>query len=307
MTWLIFVVIGQLCNSFAFTIDKILLREAFTRSATYAGMVGLLSTVVIVALPFVKIWPHGWIAVAALLSGTTFIFALWSFFAAMSRGEATRVVPVVGSLIPILTLVGTYLFLGERLTQRQLIGFVLLIIATVLLSAGGGKGRLKPKVILLAITAGFFFAFSSVAVKLVYNDVGFLSGFITTRIMAVTTAAALLLLDRQAGREALIVLHIIRHKPHSKEKHPGKAAALIALLGQSLGATGFLFVQWATALGSVSLVNALQALQYAFLVVIAFVLHKRAPKLLGERLTPSVLAVKIVALCITAAGLAFVV
>jgi hypothetical protein len=50
-------------------------------------------------------------------------------------------------------------------------------------------------------------------------------------------------------------------------------------------------------------VNALQAVQYAFLVLVAFVLRKRAPALLGERLTPSIIVWKLIAIGIVAAGL----
>ncbi len=306
MSWFFFAIVGQILNGVAFTIDKILLKTAFTRSATYAGIVGLLSAVIIFAFPFVTHWPHGWTAVEAFVSGVMFVFALWAFFGAMARGEATRVVPIIGSFIPMITLIGSYLFLAERLTMRDLAGFFLLIIATILLS-GGGKGRLSRRAFLLAAISGFLFAVSSVTVKLVYMDVGFLSGFITTRAMVVITAALLLFFDRQAGREALMVLHIVRHKPNGKEKHPGKFAALLALFGQTVGAVGFILVQRAISLGSVSIINSLQAVQYAFLVLVAFVLHKRTPQLLGENLTRRVLIIKSIALGLTAIGLALII
>jgi drug/metabolite transporter (DMT)-like permease len=306
MSWIAIAIIGHLANGFAFVIDKILLRSAFSRSATYAGLVGLLSTFVLVLAPFAPRWPVGSGWVVALASGSTFIFALWAFFAALARAEASRVVPIIGSLIPMLTLVGTYLFLNERLTDQTFIGFILLILATMLLSSGG-KGKLDKGTLLIAIISAFLFAVASVTGKATYDASGFLGGFITTRIAAaVTSLFILLVLDRQAGLE---LRSLIQPQEHSTKNHrqPGRMAGLLALIGQTLGATGFLLVQWGTALGSASIVNALQAVQYALLVIVGIALYKKAPQLLGEELSRKTLIVKTAALLLTALGMYFVV
>jgi len=304
MSWFILAIIGHLSNGVAFAIDKILLKSAFSRSATYAGIVGLLSTVVALAVPFVSFWPSDfshWLLAA--VSGATFILAMWAFFAALARAEATRVVPIVGSLIPIFTLAGTFAFLAERLSDRTFLGFALLIAATIMLSVGKA-GRPTQQTIWLAVCSAILFAVSSVAGKAVYEDSGFLGGFIATRLFAALTALLLLVvIDRQAGSEALSIVHPARRSGRSKHKQPGKMAAMLALVGQVMGAIGFVLVQWGVAQGSASLVNALQAVQYAFLVILALALRKRAPQLLGEHLDRKALAMKITALVVTAAGM----
>ncbi|MCI0479296.1 EamA family transporter [Candidatus Uhrbacteria bacterium] len=304
MTWFIYAIIGHLANGVAFVIDKALLSTAFKRSATYAGLVGVLSTVVLVAIPWVPSWPNGFILLTAIASGATFIFALHAFFAALARAEASRVVPIVGSLIPILTLAGTATFLGERLGMRHIAGFALLILATAILSSSGGRGRPPRSAVLFGILSAVLFAVSTVAGKAVYDAAGFLSGFVTTRIAAAATAVILLTLaDPLAGRE---VWGMIRPKDAASKKKSGRAAVL-AVFGQSLGAVGFLFVQLGVAKGSAAIVNALQAVQYAFLVIVAFALRTRAPHLLKERFDRTATILKIVALFITAAGLWLVV
>lgn len=302
MSWFILALIGHLCNGAAFVIDKILLRTAFSRSATYAGIVGLLSVLIVLAVPFVRTWPEGTYWLIAAVSGATFVLALWAFFAALARAEASRIVPIVGSLIPILTLAGAFVFLGERLSDRTFLGFGLLILATFILSSGG-KGRPSHDAIWLAVTSSFLFAISSVTAKATYDASGFLGGFVATRLVAAVTALVLVaVIDRHAGQE---ILQIVR--PHrrlsSKHKQPGQTAAWLAIIGQSLGALGFLFVQWAIAQGSASVVNAMQAVQYAFLVLAALALRRRTPQLLGENLTRKVLTIKAVALVITALGM----
>ncbi|MBU1349164.1 hypothetical protein KJ781_03810, partial [Patescibacteria group bacterium] len=79
MTWFIYAIIGHLANGAAFIIDKALLSTAFKRSATYAGMVGILSSLVLVAIPWVPSWPAGLMLLVAIVSGATFIFALHTF------------------------------------------------------------------------------------------------------------------------------------------------------------------------------------------------------------------------------------
>jgi len=304
MSWLLFALLGHVANGAAFLIDKALLSTAFKRSATYAGLVGILSFAVVVAIPWVDRWPSGITLLISLGSGVTFVLALWGFFAALARAEASRVVPIVGSLIPILTLLGTSLFLDERLRSMQLVGFALLIIATAILSSSGGTARPSRNVILLACLSSLLFAFASVTGKYAYDAAGFLPAFLTTRFAAGATALVIvLLLDPIAGTELRSML-----KPDAKtRKKTNRRAAVLAVIGQSLGAIGFLLVQIAVSQGSASIVNALQAVQYALLVAVAFVLRKRAPKLLGENLSRNVVLVKSVALLLTAIGLALVI
>lgn len=303
MTWLIYAIIGHLANGVAFAIDKMLLKSAFSRSATYAGLVGILSSVLLFAVPFVKTWPAGGGWLLAVASGATFILALWAFFAAMARAEASRVVPIVGSLIPVFTLAGSFAFLAERLTDKTFVGFGLLILATVMLSGGKAAGRPNSQTVWLAVTSAILFAISSVTGKAVYDTWGFFGGFVVSRLAAALTALGLLaLIDTEAGREALSIFRPDRDK-RSKGKQPGRIAAILALVGQGLGACGFVLVQYAMSQGSASLVNALQAVQYAFLVLLALALRKRALQLLGEHLDRRTLYLKAGALVVTAVGM----
>lgn len=305
MPWLLIAILGHLSNGAAFIIDKILLRSAFSRSATYAGLVGMLSAVLLLAAPFVTFWPHGRVWLAAAVSGMSFVFALWAFFASLSRAEASRVVPIVGSLIPMFTLAGAFVFLGERLADATFVGFFILILATILLS--GGKGHISHTTIWMSVASALLFALSSVTGKAVYDDAGFLGGFISTRLFAsLASLIILIVLDREAGREALKILFPSRAAT-SKDKQPGRLAAFLAIIGQCLGALGFILVQYAISKGSASIVNALQAVQYAFLVLFALAMRSRARALLGEDLDRRVLWRKVAALVLTACGMYLIV
>lgn len=309
MTWIIVALLGHAANGFAFVIDKILLKNAFKRSATYAGLVGLLSALAILLVPWMPGWPEGGDLMLGMVSGVTFMAALWTFFAALSRGEASRVVPVISAMIPIATLGGTSVFLGERLTVRELIGFALLIVATIVLASGKTQNRMSKAALGFAVLSALMFAISSVSGKAVYDSAGFLSGFVTSRVTAALTALLLaLLIDPLSGAE---IMDIVRAKKTDKKAKgqviSGSAAAKLAIAGQLMGGIGFIGVQYAMSLGSAAIVNALQVMQFALLVLVAFFLKSKAQTLLGESLNKSVIAIKAVALVIMAAGLALVV
>ena len=305
--FILWAVAGHLANGGAFIIDKMLLGKSFSRPATYAGIVGLLGTFGIFLIPFAGIVPTlatwGWI----ILSGATFVIALLSFFAALASGEASRVVPVVGSLIPILTLAGTAWLLGERLGATQATGFLLLIIATILLSGGASKSKLTRRTILLALCAATFFAISFISGKISYTDAGFLTAFAYSRIFGAITAICILLIDRTALLEVKKAFFPGAATTPKKKRREAKHAAVLVLVGQGLGACGFVLVQFATSLGSAAIVNALQAVQYAFLVLVAFILSKRASTILNEDLTTQTIIRKSIALVFVAAGLWLVV
>ena len=314
--WLIWALAGHLANGVAFVIDKTLLRQSFKHPATYAVIIGLMGALAAAVLPFGVRVPAApglfWIVV----SGSTFILSLWVFFAALARGEASRVVPIIGSLIPILTLIGTSIFLGERLNQSQFIGFGLLVAATVMLSGGSAKSRLTVQTIWISILAAVIFAASSVTAKLAYMHEGFITTFAISRFSGVIAALFILALDGGSFKEVSRIFFPQAVKkdarrasgPSAAPRHSrAPMAVLLVLAAQSLGALGFVGVQYATSLGSAALVNALQAVQYALLVGVAFALKKRAPDLLGEDLTAATVARKSIAIAVAGIGMWLVV
>lgn len=300
--WLVWALAGHLANGVAFVIDKTLLRQSFKHPATYAVIIGLMGALAAVVLPFGVHAPAAPGLLWIVVSGTTFIFSLWIFFAALARGEASRVVPIIGSLIPILTLLGTSAFLGERLNQSQFIGFGLLILATIVLSGGSAKSRLTRQTVWISILAAIIFAVSSVTAKLAYMNEGFITTFAISRFSGVIAALIILTMDKGSFQEIRrIFLPKTAHT--GARRAAGSSAVLLIFAAQSLGALGFVGVQYATSLGSAALVNALQAVQYALLVVVAFALVKRAPDLLGEDLTAATVMRKSIAIAVAGVGM----
>jgi len=67
-----------------------------------------------------------------------------------------------------------------------------------------------------------------------------------------------------------------------------------------------LLIQYATALGSVTIVNALSGVQFAFLIVVIALLTKYDPKLSKEKFARGELRNELLAVLVIAIGLAMV-
>ncbi len=296
--WILLAIGGHILNAVAFIIDKILLHTAFKKSATYAAMIGSLSLVTLVAVPWVDVWPSGREAIASIAFGGVFVFALWAFFEALRLGEATRVVPVVGSLIPVFTFLGARVFLGEELTSFAVIAFSLLLLATALLSGGArGNQGLPKRAIAIGVLSACLFAASSLAGKFAFTHASFLGVFLLSRGIAGVAGLSLLFVPG--------VVRELNNLLRPKITRSGTRSSIgLALLGQVSGAVGFILVQWALSLGSASLVNALQAVQYAFIVLVAWFGGRVMQEALQERVTLRGYVRKGFAILLTGVGLA---
>lgn len=73
------------------------------------------------------------LALAALGGALNGLGALTSFAALEKGGKASIVIPII-NLYPLVTICGAWLFLGEKLTGKQLAGIVFALAAVILLS-----------------------------------------------------------------------------------------------------------------------------------------------------------------------------
>lgn len=299
MHWLAAVLIGHLFNAIAFVVDKVLLTKSFQNPFVYAFFIGALSGLAVVLLPFGVEWP-GWSLFALdLAGGALFIASLLAFFYALQGGEASRIVPFIGGGIPVFTLVFEILFLDQQLTSQQLVAFAVLVVGTILIAIEFGnpdqnvekKENQGWKAWAYGLAAALLFAVSFGLTKMAYDTQPFISAFTLQRFGSVAFALIFLVSGskRAAIREAIPVL---------------KTKAGLAFVGsQAVGAGGFVFINYAISLASVSLVNALQGVQYAFLLILAVIGTLKYPKLLKESMTTKSLVIKSIAVVIIGIGL----
>jgi len=299
MSWLLIVIIAHFFNAGVFIVDRYLLKRGFPNPLSYAFWIGLCSVVVLVLAPFGFSIPPTNQIIVALATGIVWLLAAIIFYTALYKGEASRVVPTVGGLIPLFTLGLSFIFLGERLSAKELIAFCLLVSGGIILSllvikktrifVSNQKIRLT-KASVPALGAALVFAVSFVMTKSVFLEQSFISGLIWIRLGA--ALGALFLLIPSSFRQM-----IFKKGKRIKIKFFG-----LFLSAKGLGVVGSLLIYWAIFLGSVTLVNALQGVQYVFLLLLAFFLFRKMPSL-REQFNKKVLVQKIFAIILICLGL----
>ncbi len=292
MTWITLALAAYLILAVVQLADKIFLDKFLTDSFVYAFVISILGGVaVLLAAPWLCVWP-GWLWLALdLLIGATFTGGLLLLFAALRRGDASRVLTIIGGAMPLFSAAMSYGF-GERLSRGQVAALLLLVIGVVVMAWEKAKPNVKKTHGLgLALAASLTLALFFVGTKQAYVYQPFASSFIWIRLGA--GIGALFLLVSPALRRAL----------QKNKKKLFSLKGVWFLLAQLFGALGYCLQSYAINLGSVSLVNALQGVQYVFLLIFAAIGTLLYPKLLKEKLNWQAVVQKVAAVGLIGAGL----
>ncbi len=288
-------------------LDKSILQKTLHRPVLFV----FYSTIFV--LPILLLAPFGAGVLAtglhwflAAVSGVAFGLALWATYIAIHESEVSHAGPLIGAATPFFVLILSRYFLGEVVTFRQQIGIAVLIVGSLLIALEKSRRHNGwHRGMLWGILAGLAFAISHVTAKYIYDLYGFYTGFVYTRGAMGLFGAALLLWPGvlTALRRKKPAVIAAQHLPRASD--PGAGKFLIIVVDKVLGVIGVILVQYATAIGSVSLVNALNGVQYAVLVVLVAIFSKFYPKLFKETYSRHELAQEImaIALIITGVGL----
>ncbi|MBF8280419.1 MAG: hypothetical protein HW383_192 [Candidatus Magasanikbacteria bacterium] len=293
MPWLLATVLGHIFTASAIIFDKFFVSKIFRRPATFAVVIGAFSIFAVVLIPFGVGYPGFFRLLVNIASGAAFTLALVFLYSSLKHGEATRVAPFMGGLIPIFTFLFAYLALSEKLAAHEMLAFVFLIVggALVALNRGGQFEKTHIQGFFYGAVAAVLFAFSAVMAKYAYIREPFIEAFFWQRIGG-ALVVPFLLSDAGVRHESREFLHQLF----------GRTGAYL-LLGKLTGATGFVLLQYAIKTGSVTLVQALAGLQYVFLFVLATFATIFFPKILKEHLNGMRIAQKILAIILVGLGL----
>ncbi|MFA5076646.1 MAG: DMT family transporter [Patescibacteria group bacterium] len=295
MSWLIIAIIAYFLLAITNVNDKMILAKSLPQQSylAYTFYVCFLGGLVIVMAP----WGWGLISwpffLWALFGGALAVSSLFYFYKSLSNGQASIILPFFGAATAIFTLILSYLFLAEKLTTGQLGSFIFLIIGIGLIALAGREPGTKLNFYpfwlstIAALLSGLYY----VVTKYLFNELGFVNGFVWLRLFAALLALALII--PRANRQIIF----------AKTGELTGKLKLLFVANQGIGATGFILVNYAISLASVALVNALLGLQYAFVLVIVLVLGARRPRLTTEKNSGQVLITKILAIIIIGLGL----
>lgn len=295
--WLPVTIIAYSFHAFAVILDKFLLAQKIQRPSTYVFWVGVLGLGAFLLAPISFFVPESTVITNAFISGASFSFALFFFYIAIQRGEASRVAPVIGGLSPIFVFLLSRGILGETLSKTELAAFIVLVLGSVLISiTHKSSGRFNKQDLqnlgILAI-ASFLFGLTYVYEKAVFNETTFINGFIWTRIGGFVGILPFLFFSATRGS--------IFETPRLADRTTISAF----LINKILGAVGFFLVSFAIYVApNVSLVNALQGIEYALIFIFAILISRLRPAFLMEEVTPLIVLEKSIGIFMIAGALA---
>jgi|WetSurMetagenome_2_1015567.scaffolds.fasta_scaffold03531_8 drug/metabolite transporter (DMT)-like permease len=316
--WLLIATLSYFINAGVYVGDKFLLSKKIHSSVAYAFYVGIWSFLNI-ALLFLDPWvPNLQEFALDMFAGLIFLTTLIFWYKALHQSEATRVVPIVGALVPAFSFILGFVFLGEQLTERELLAFTILIIGGVLISVkqtkfyelhvvanrvktvfGNALGdihaayRPTQRLVVNSIVAAFFFAAFYVLIKYVYTAQPFIGAFVWSRLGSFLGVLLMLLIP--SWRK------LIREKQAGESKKPKNLFLFFFI--RILASLAFILLNFAVSMGNVALINSLQGAQYIFLFFIVLFLSSKYPKVLKEELGGAVLFQKIIGALLIGIGL----
>jgi drug/metabolite transporter (DMT)-like permease len=299
--WLFITLLGNAMLAVVAIIDKFILTKSVSKPVIFVfySTIFVLSTFLL--LPFGVRLPTIWTDyIIFSVSGVCFSFALWTLYIAIQKSEISRIGPLIGAVIPIFILFFSRIFLGERLGPYGLVAVVVLIVGSIVISFGQSASSAGQagwrSAMSWGILTGLLFAISHVIAKYAYDAYGFYSGFVLTKAPIGIFGVALLFspsVRALFGKKSKI----------PADKTSNKKQLYLIVGDITLGVIAATLLQYATALGSVTLVNSLAGAQYAMLIVFVAVISKFFPKILKETFTKKEIIKKTVAVFIISIGL----
>ncbi len=294
--WIYFVLISQSIWALTSFIDKIVISKGYIKNPlVYILLNGFMNILVIFLIPFFNLEPLRFIDIAiGIIGGIAFSASVAFYYKAVHYEDISKVV-ILNQLAPVFILFLSFVFLGEVLIFTNLIGFMFLIMAGVLVS----YKRVNDKVSLSkAFTLMFFSALigsvGAIIAKYFYGVLSFWSAFLWIRIMGFT--ALIFLLMGSVRRDAIKTYNVM----------PGKIKLLMAFK-MVIDFSAFIFLGYALANGPVSLVSALSsAILPLYIFVLTLVTSIYLPSLIKEEIDKRSILIKICAFMLIIIGIRFV-
>lgn len=290
MIHLPFTIAAYLFNALSLLTNKFLLKKTIKNPLTYIFYISLLSLLILILSPFVK--PPSWEGFSLASFSTIFWTAgAYFMFWALKVGPLSRVIPIIGSLIPLILLL--FSSQTEPLKAHQVLAVLTLVSGMVFLTVLEWRGKFSAKETLFEILSALFFAISYLLIRQAYQAAEFLSVIVWSRFVLIPFCLAysirLILVKKLPVKEA-------------KSFHL-TSSGLIFIAGQTFGAVSEFLLLFSISLANPALVNSLQGTQYVFLFILSLLLSKKYPAVFEEKYTFLTLVSKIIGIILIGGGL----
>ncbi len=291
MAHLPFTLAAYFFNALSVLSSKFLLSKTIPDPLIYIFYISLVSLLAVLVLPFTRI-PD--LATFSLASGSTLLWTLGAYFMfkALKAGQVSRVIPVIGTIIPlILLLVASQ---TNAVSPTQIWAVLILVLGMIFLTFFDLRGHFHWQEIAFEVLSAIFFALSYLILRSAFVKFDFFSVLIWSRLILIPFVAFMLIFPLL--RKKIITSHRLKTNFASK-------AGLVFIGGQLSGALGELLLVFSISLSVPALVNSLQGTQYVFLLIFALFLSKKYPKIFGEKYTPVIIVSKTAGIGLLGIGL----
>ena len=270
--------------------DKVLLRRPETKNlVSYVFWLGAISIFGLALIPFGFQMPRAPVALLGFFTGALHLVAVYFYYDALKRGEASESLAAIGGFSPVATAI-----LGLFLLQQPFAGGQ--VLAFALLTGGGFLMFLSEKMefgkmIVSVALSSLLFGLVNVFQRIVFRETNFVSGYVFFTLG--TCAAALLLLVPRPWRRQ-IFRHSERANPRSRFWY---------FVNRFIDGVGSFLTFYAISLTHPAIVDAISGVRFAIIFIAALLLTKFRPDWLGEDFTGRTLIIKTAATLIIIAGL----
>ncbi|MFY9457458.1 MAG: hypothetical protein WAP23_00810 [Candidatus Spechtbacterales bacterium] len=282
--WLILALAAYIFFAAATITDKYLLARPFPDARVYIFYTGILGIFVLLLAPFGLEAPSYLVVFVGILAGIVNSAALFLFFLVLKVGEVSRIGISLGGLVPFFTLLFIYAWTGELPSALQFMAFASLVAGSFVVIFERFINlvhNLKRFAMILA--SSFLFGLYFAVAKFLFLEQSFISAIVWIKIGATLFALFFLLFPS------------VRKTIFEHRKTLSKNAGLILISKNAAGGLGAFFQHVAISLArvsEVSLVNALQGVQFALVFFAALFLTKKFPGIIREEVRGEALAVK---------------
>ena len=270
--------------------DKVLLKQPETRNlVSYVFWLGVISIFGLLLIPFGFKMPRVSVAILGFVAGVLHLVAIYFYYAALKRGEASESLAVMGGLSPVATALIAFFLLRQQFAGGRLTAFVLLTSGGFLMFLSE-KMKLRLMIVPVALSSALF-GLVNVMQRIVFRETNFVSGYVFFTLG--TCAGALLLLLPRAWRRQIF---------RQSEQAPPRSKFWY-FVNRFIDGVGSFLIFYAISLTHPAIVDAIGGIRFAIIFVAALLLTRFWPQWLREDFSGRELAIKLVATAVIVAGM----
>jgi uncharacterized membrane protein len=280
MSWIALALIGPLLWSIGNHIDKFLIEKYFKNKTIgslliFSSLIGLfIAPVIYILKPDVLNIGLEYIFLI-LVASIMFVIFVWSYLKAMEDEEASIAVPFF-QLIPVFAYILGYFFLGEIITNVQVLAMFLIIVSASILSFEideENKFKLRKKTVFFMTLSSLASAVDSVIFKYVILEEDFwISSFWSFTWIGII------------GLTLLLLFKTYRKDFFYSIRNNSKPIIGLNIVNETLSTIANVATAFATLLAPVALVLSVNAYQPVFVFIIGIFLTVFFPEIATEKI-----------------------